>query len=53
MDLEVKLDIEDLVLPPKQFGILNMEIIDIKEEPLEKCSNNMPIDESKRVPNGS
>ena len=48
MKLEVKLDIEDLVLPSKQFGILNMETIDIKEEPLEQRSNNMLIDESKK-----
>ena len=48
MELEAKLDIEDLVLPSKQFGILNMETIDIKEEPLEQISNNMLIDESKK-----
>ena len=48
MEFEVKLDIEDLVLPSKQFGILNMETIDIKEEPLDQRSNNMLIDESKK-----
>ena len=48
IEFEVNLDIEGLVLPPKQFGILNMETIDIKEEPLDQRSNNRLIDESKK-----
>ena len=34
-DLEEKIDIKDFVLPSKPIDISNMEIVDIKEEPLD------------------
>ena len=44
IEFEEKVDIEDLVLPSEPTGILKVETIDIKEEPLEQsCENRMPI----------
>ena len=47
MEFEEKVDIEDLVLPSKPIVLLDMETIDIKEEPLEKGSDTVSIHESK------
>ena len=38
-----QMDIEDVVLPSKQFGILNMETIDIKVDLLEQNNDFVSI----------
>ena len=46
-NIEEEVNIEDLVLPSKPTVLLNMETIDIKEEPLEKGSDTVSNNESK------
>ena len=46
-NIKEEVNIEDLVLPSKPTVLLNMETIDIKEEPLEKGSDTVSIHESK------
>ena len=46
-NIEEEVNIEDLVLPSKPTVLLDMETIDIKEEPLEKGSDTVSINESK------
>ena len=36
MEFEEKVDIDDLVLPPKSMKMIETEISDIKQEPLEE-----------------
>ena len=36
MEFEEKVDIDDLVLPPKPMKMIETEISDIKQEPLEE-----------------
>ena len=46
-NIKEEVNIEDLVLPSKPTVLLDMETIDIKEEPLEKSSDTVSIHESK------
>ena len=46
-NIKKEVNIEDLVLPSNPTVLLNMETIDIKEEPLEKCNDTVSIHESK------
>ena len=46
-NIKEEVNIEDLVLPSKPTVLLDMETIDIKEEPLEKGSDTVSINESK------
>ena len=46
-NIKEEVNIEDLVLPSKPIVLLDMETIDIKEEPLEKGSDTVSIHESK------
>ena len=48
VNFKEKVDIEDLVLPSKPIGVLNMETMDLKEECLEQMSNTMSIHESNK-----
>ena len=50
IEFEEKVNIEDLVLPSEPTTILNMENIDIKQEPVEQSNiSTMPFHNTKKT----
>ena len=48
MEFEEKVDIDDLVLPPKSMKMIETEISDIKQEPLEEENKHAVLESDCR-----